>query len=159
MMQKAICIREVDCERMVKMKEKICTVIGLIGSFVASLLGGWDAGLKTLILFMGIDYVSGFLVAGVFHNSSKTSTGTLESVVGWKGLCRKGMVLLFVLIAYRLDLALGVEYIRDAVIIGFMANELISIVENAGLMGLPLPEAIIKAIDILTKKAESENKK
>ena len=69
------------------------------------------------------------------------------------------MVLLFVLIAYRLDLALGVEYIRDAVIIGFMANELISIVENAGLMGLPLPEAIIKAIDILTKKAESENKK
>ena len=96
-MQKAICIREVDCERMVKMKEKICTVIGLIGSFVASLLGGWDAGLKTLILFMGIDYVSGFLVAGVFHNSNKTSTGTLESVVGWKGLCRKGMVLLFVL--------------------------------------------------------------
>ena len=138
------------------MKEKICTVIGLIGSFVASLLGGWDAGLKTLILFMGIDYVSGFLVAGVFHNSNKTSTGTLESVVGWKGLCRKGMVLLFVLIAY---LALGVEYIRDAVIIGFMANELISIVENAGLMGLPLPEVIIKAIDILTKKAESENKK
>lgn len=141
------------------MKEKICTVIGIVGSFVASLLGGWDAGLKTLILFMEIDYVSGFLVAGVFHNSNKTSTGTLESVVGWKGLCRKGMVLLFVLIAYRLDLALGVEYIRDAVIIGFMANELISIVENAGLMGLPLPEAIIKAIDILTKKAESENKK
>lgn len=141
------------------MKEKICTVIGIVGSFVASLLGGWDAGLKTLILFMEIDYVSGFLVAGVFHNSNKTSTGTLESVVGWKGLCRKGMVLLFVLIAYRLDLALGVEYIRDAVIIGFMANELISIVENAGLMGLPLPEVIIKAIDILTKKAESENKR
>ena len=62
------------------------------------------------------------------------------------------------LIAYRLDLALGVDYIRDAVIIGFMANELISIVENAGLMGLPLPAVIIKAIDILTKKVESENK-
>lgn len=68
------------------------------------------------------------------------------------------MTLLFVLIAYRLDLAIGVNYIRDAVVIGFIANELISIVENAGLMGLPLPTVITKAIDILTKKSESEDK-
>lgn len=134
------------------MKEKICTGIGVVGSFVASLFGGWDAGLMTLVIFMAIDYSSGLLVAGVFHNSNKTSTGTLESIAGWKGLCRKGMTLLFVLIAYRLDLALGVNYIRDAVIIGFMANELISIVENAGLMGLPLPAVIAKAIDVLTSK-------
>ena len=52
------------------------------------------------------------------------------------------MTLLFVLVAYRLDLAIGVDYIRDAVIIGFIANELISIVENAGLMGIPLPAVI-----------------
>ncbi len=138
------------------MKERICTGIGIIGSYVASLFGGWDAGLKTLILFMAIDYISGFSVAGIFHNSNKTNTGTLESIAGWKGLCRKGMTLLFVLIAYRLDLALGVEYIRDAVIIGFMANELISIVENAGLMGLPLPAVITRAIDVLTKKTEND---
>lgn len=141
------------------MKEKICTGIGVVGSFVASLFGGWDAGLITLVIFMAIDYFSGLLVAGVFHNSNKTSTGTLESIAGWKGLCRKGMTLLFVLIAYRLDLALGVNYIRDAVIIGFMANELISIVENAGLMGLPLPAVIAKAIDVLTKKSESKGNK
>lgn len=140
------------------MKERICVGIGMIGSFISSLLGGWDAGIKTLILFMGIDYISGFTVAAIFKNSNKSKAGTLESIAGWKGLCRKGMTLLFVLIAYRLDLALGVDYIRDAVIIGFMANELISIVENAGLMGLPLPAVIIKAIDILTKKVESENK-
>lgn len=141
------------------MKESICTGIGVVGSFVASLFGGWDAGLKTLILFMAIDYTSGLLVAGIFHNSNKTNTGTLESIAGWKGLCRKGMSLLFVLIAYHLDLALGVEYIRDAVIIGFMANELISIVENAGLMGLPLPAVITNAIDVLTKKSEREGDK
>lgn len=140
------------------MKEKICVLIGVCGSFIASLFGGWDAALVTLVLFMAIDYVSGLLVAGVFHNSNKTDTGTLESKAGWKGLCRKGMTILFVLIAYRLDLALGVSYIRDAVIIGFMANELISIVENAGLMGLPLPAVITSAIDVLTKKAESEDK-
>lgn len=141
------------------MKEGLCTGIGVVGGFIASLFGGWDAALITLLMFMAIDYISGLVVAGVFHNSNKTETGTLESKAGWKGLCRKCMTLLFVLIAYRLDLALGVAYIRDAVIIGFMANELISIVENAGLMGLPLPAVITKAIDVLTKKAtESEGK-
>ena len=97
----------------------------------------------------------GLVVAGIFHDSPKTESGTLESKTGWKGLCRKCVTLLFVLIAYRLDLTLGVDYIRDAVIIGFVANELISIVENAGLMGLPLPKVVKNAIDILTKKADS----
>ncbi len=141
------------------MKEGICTSVGIVGSFVVSLFGGWDDGLMTLIILMAIDYVSGLLVAGIFHNSNKTDTGTLESTAGWKGLFRKVMTLLFVLIAYRLDLALGVNYIRDAVIIGFMVNELISIVENAGLMGLPLPSIIADAIDVLTKKSESKGNK
>lgn len=139
------------------MKRVICTVVGMVGGFIASLFGGWSTGLVTLLIFMSIDYLSGLIVAGVFHNSPKTGTGTLESRAGWKGLCRKCMTLLFVLIAYRLDLELSTNYIRDAVIIGFMANELISIVENAGLMGIPLPPVVTKAIDVLTKKAESDN--
>ena len=136
-------------------KAKLCTLLGLIGSFIAEAFGGWDTGLITLLIFMGIDFVMGLVVAGVFHNSPKTDSGKLESKTGWKGLCRKCVTLLFVLVAYRLDLTLGVDYIRDAVIIGFVANELISIVENAGLMGLPLPKVVKNAIDILTKKAES----
>lgn len=144
-------------KRKMNIKDGICTAIGLCGSFIAGCFGGWDTGLVTLLIFMGIDYMSGLVVAGVFHNSNKTKTGALESRAGWKGLCRKCMTLLFVLIAYRLDLALGINYIRDAVIIGFMANELISIVENAGLMGLPLPEVINKAIDILTQKGDEQN--
>ena len=64
------------------------------------------------------------------------------------------MTLLFVLVAYRLDLIIGTNYIRDAVIIAFIANETISLVENAGLMGIPLPAVIIKAIDVLQKKTE-----
>lgn len=148
------------------MKQGICTAIGVIGGIVAGFFGGWDTGLTTLIIFMAIDYVSGLVVAGVFHNSRKTESGTLESKAGWKGLCRKCMTLLFVLVAYRLDLMIGSDYIRDAVIIGFVANETISIVENAGLMGLPFPEPIVKAIEILTKdkklrqasmKSEAEN--
>lgn len=65
----------------------------------------------------------------------------------------------FVLVAYRIDLILGLDYIRNAVIIAFITNELISLVENAGLMGVPLPAVITKAIDILQKKSESEVKK
>lgn len=142
------------------MKGKVCTMVGIMGSFIASWFGGWDDGLATLVAFMAIDYVSGLIVAGIFHKSNKTKSGALESLAGWKGLCRKCMTLLFVLIAYRLDLAIEATYsIRDAVVIGFMVNELISIVENAGLMGLPLPAIITKAIDVLVKKAEMEKLK
>ena len=136
------------------MKQIICTVIGAVGSGIAALFGGWDTGLVSLLIFMGLDYVSGLVVAGVFHKSNKTDTGSLESKAGWKGLCRKCMTLVFVLVAYRLDLIIGTNYIRDAVIIAFIANELISLVENAGLMGVPLPAIIVKAIDILQKKSE-----
>ena len=138
------------------MKSGITTVIGVIGGMIASLFGGWDAALVTLIIFMGVDYVTGLIVAGVFHNSEKTENGALESRAGWKGLCRKGVTLLVVLVACRLDLVMGSNFIRDAVVIAFIANETISIIENAGLMGIPIPAAIMRAIDILKNKAESE---
>lgn len=141
------------------MKNAICTAIGVAGSFIASLFGGWTASLTTLLIFMGIDYITGLVVAGVFHNSPKTETGTLESRAGLKGLIRKVTVLLFVLIGYRLDVAVGVTYIKDAVCIAFIANELLSIVENAGLMGLPIPSVITNAIDILQKKKHTEPEK
>lgn len=138
------------------MKHIICTAAGAIGAAVSTAFGGWDAGLITLIIFMAIDYTSGLIVAGVFHASRKSKSGALDSKAGWKGLIRKCMTLLFVLIAYRLDLMLGINYVRDAVIIGFCANELISIAENAGLMGLPLPSIIQRAIDVLVKKSDKE---
>lgn len=136
------------------MKELICTAAGVVGAAISTAFGGWDAGIKTLIIFMAIDYITGLIVAGVFKQSTKTKTGTLESKAGWKGLCRKCATLALVLVAYRLDLVIGTNYIRDAVIIAFIANETISIVENAGLMGVPMPPVIIKAIDILETKAE-----
>lgn len=136
------------------MKKIICTITGALGSTVASMFGGWDAGLVTLLIFMGIDYFSGLVCAGLFHKSKKTETGSLESQTCWKGICKKVMTLLFVLIGHRLDLIIGTNYIRDAIIIAFIANELISITENAGLMGVPLPDPITKAIDILQDKSK-----
>lgn len=139
------------------MKLKLCTIVGVLGSAISAALGGWDTSLEFLVVLMVADYISGLTVAGVFHRSRKTDTGTLESRAGWQGLCRKGMTLVFVLVAHYLDRVMGVDYVRQAVIIGFAANELISLVENAGLMGLPLPEAITKAIDILTEKESGKN--
>jgi len=132
------------------------SVIGALGAVITTLFGGWDTGLATLVLFMTVDYVTGLIVAGVFQNSNKTENGALESKAGWKGLCRKGTTLLIVLVACRLDLMLGSNYIRDAVIIGFVFNESISILENVGLMGVDLPPVLVKAIDILKNKTEGD---
>ena len=138
------------------MKNTICAALGTIGSFIASLFGGWSASLTTLLIFMLIDYVTGLVVAGVFHKSPKTANGGLESKAGLKGLVRKCSVLLLVLVGFRLDLAIGTTYIRDGVCIAFMVNELISIVENAGLMGLPIPGVITNAIEVLTHKNDTQ---
>ena len=134
----------------------LSSLLGIIGAIFTTLFGGWSAGMTTLIIFMIIDYISGIIVAGVFQNSKKTKAGGLESKVGWKGLAKKCMTLFFILIAYRLDLLINTSYIQDAVIIGFCVNELISIIENASLMGIPLPKVIIKALNILKDQAEFE---
>jgi len=144
-------------EKITSVKVSIITVIGAIGSFIANLFGGWTSDLVTLIIMMGIDFTMGLLIAAVWKKSGKSENGALSSWSAWKGLCRKGVSLLFVLIAYRLDLALGVDYIRTAVIIGFIVNELISIVENAGIMGIPIPGVITRAIDLLRNKSEGDN--
>ena len=138
------------------MKNQLCSLLGLIGSAIATAFGGWDAGMVTLVIFMAIDYITGIVVAGVFKKSQKTDHGALESRAGWKGLCRKGVTLLIVLVANRLDVVIGSSFIRDAVVIAFIANETISIVETAGLMGVPIPNIIIKSIEILKRKADAE---
>lgn len=136
-------------------KNILISIVGIIGSAIASAFGGWTTGLTTLVIFMAIDYVTGLIVAGVFHKSTKTETGTLESRAGFKGLCRKGAMLLIVLVACRLDLTLSTTYIKDAVIIAFIANETISIIENAGLMGVPMNDTLKNAIDVLQKKSHN----
>ena len=130
------------------MKETICTAFGLVGSFLAALFGGWDSALATLLIFMGVDYATGIIVAA----AGKSPKGKLSSKVGWKGLAKKCIILLLVLVAAQLDVVLGTPYVRAGVCIAFMCNEVISILENAGLMGVPLPAALKNAVELLQKK-------
>ena len=136
-------------------KDALCAAIGAVGAFISAFYGGWSAALTTLVIFMIVDYVTGMIVAGIFHKSEKTKDGTLESRAGWKGICRKGVSLLVVLIACRLDLLIGTNFIRDTTVIAFIVNETISIIENAGLMGVPIPAVIVSAIHVLKEKADA----
>jgi toxin secretion/phage lysis holin len=142
---------------MMDIKFKLCSLLGMLGAMIANLFGGWDAALQTLVICMAVDYLTGLVVAAVFKKSTKTETGALQSNAGWKGLCKKGMTLLVVLVAVRLDISLGTSFIRNVAIIGYIVNEAISITENAGLMGVPVHPAIIKAIDVLKQKEGGNN--
>ena len=127
----------------------ILSGVACVGAAIASLLGGWNGAMTTLVILMFIDYITGIIVAGVFHASPKSSGGALSSAVGFKGICRKFVILLIVVVACRVDLLLETNIIRDATCIGFCANELVSITENAGLMGIPLPRKLVEAIEVL----------
>ena len=137
-------------------KESLCTSVGIVGSMIISLLGGWDVPMQALIICMIIDYLSGLAVAGIFHKSKKSENGALNSRSGLKGLCMKCMILFIIVVIVQVGKVLNVDWLRNATIIGFISNEFISIVENAGLMGMRLPKPVYKAIDILNDK-EKEN--
>lgn len=122
---------------------------GLCGGFIAMAFGVWSELLTLLVLLMCADYITGLVVAAVFKASPKSSNGGLESRAGLKGLIRKVCMLTLVMIAHHIDLALGIEYIMNFTICGFITNEGLSLVENAGLMGLKIPDKFKNAFDLL----------
>lgn len=135
----------------------LCGALGAIGSFIANILGGWDNAVKTLVILMVVDFAMGLLCALVFGKSDKSANGALSSAVCWQGITKKVCTGLIVVVAHRIDLLVGSDYIRTAVIIAFCASELISISETAGLMGIlpkPVQKALTKAIDILKNKGD-----
>lgn len=134
------------------MKENICTAAGVIGGFFATLLGGWDTALITLVIFMAVDFVTG-IISAALGKSKHSWTGRLSSKAGWYGLAKKFCTLLIIVVAVRVDILIGTTYVRDATCIGFCLNEMLSIVENTSLMGVPYPSSIKKAIEVLQKKA------
>lgn len=138
---------------------KIATVTGasIVGAIVTELFGGWSNDIVTLCIFMAVDYILG-MIAGILCKSDKTESGALSSRAAFEGVCRKGVILLLVLIAHRLDLLMGTTFIRSGAIVGFCFNEAISITENAASIGVPMPAAIRRGLDILKSKDDTDNK-
>lgn len=139
-----------------QMKDTLCTAVGVAAGVCSWLVGGFDTPILALVLCMGVDYVTGLIVAGIFHTSPKTRGGGLDSRVGWKGLARKIVTLMIVAVAHLADLLLEVHYLRDAVIAAFCANECISILENAGLMGIRIPKILTAALEKLGEEEHDE---
>jgi len=123
-----------------------CSLTGIIGSIITFAFGSWVESLTVLIVAMGMDYVSGVAA------SIKEGKG-LSSTFGAWGLARKGLMLLVILLAHRVDILLDTSNVTmGAAIYFYIANELISVTENYGRMGLPLPEKIRKLIAVLKEK-------
>ena len=118
-------------------------------------IGGFDLFLEALLVCMLIDYAMGLTIAGLYQRSKKSDSGGLDSFVGWMGISKKITSLLFIIVGVELQKMTGVPGIREGIIIALVLNELISIIENAGLMGIPVPNALIKAIDLLKEKDNS----
>lgn len=141
-------------------KEIVSGITGFGLSIATSFLGGWDNLLKYMVLLVICDYVLGIINASVFKHSNKTENGGLSSKAGFRGMVKKLVIFMFIGLMQQTDNVLGTNnFLRNTVIYGFMVNELISIVEIVGLMGVVnLPPVITDAIELLKEKSNIDTK-
>jgi len=135
--------------------EKLVKWIGAACGALAGLMGGWDITLTILAAMMAVDYVSGLAVASC-GRSPKTEAGGLSSKAGFIGLAKKGFMLLIVLLAALLDQVAGNDgmIFRTAVTCYYIANEGLSVIENAALMGVPVPKGLKGALEAMREEKE-----
>ncbi|HHV74983.1 MAG TPA: phage holin family protein [Thermoanaerobacterium sp.] len=125
------------------------TITAFGGALASYLFGGWSALLGILLVFVIFDYITGVIAAGI--------EGKLSSNAGLKGIAKKVGIFVIVAVANLVDRALGNAHIfRDATIFFYLANELLSIIENVGRSGIPIPEVIKKAVAVLQGKGGIE---
>lgn len=132
----------------------ISAISGVIAGIGSAVIGSWGAALETLCIVMLLDYITGLIVAGIFHKSPKSPGGALESKAAWKGIMRKMLVIIMVVAFHQLDKLTGKTFFRDGACWALFTVESISIVENVGLV-YPLPAFFTKAIDWLKNKSDS----
>ena len=138
--------------------DRIAKWFAALAGAVAGLFGEWSLLLTALVAAMGIDYASGLIVAAC-GRSPKTEAGGLSSKAGFVGLARKGFMLLIVLVATVLDGVIGSEAMmfQTAAVMYYIANEGISLLENAALLGVPFPNRVMNALEALKERGDEEN--
>ena len=130
------------------MEKYFNAVVAVLATFFTYLFGSWDLALQVLIVFMVLDYLTGVLHAYLI--------GQLSSEVGFKGLVKKCMILVVLIIGVMLDriLGTGTWVFRTLVCYFYIANEGISLLENVGNIGIPIPNKIRNALEQLNKDDE-----
>ncbi len=142
---------------MEKYKYTVCAAASIMGNYLGEIFGGWDIMLKSLIILMIFDYISGFFAA-LIGKSPKTVNGKANSRVGFSGLVKKGIILILVAACVTIDELIGTNcFVRNSCIVGFCVNEILSLSENAALFGINIPYAMNKGVDMLKKKESEED--
>ena len=139
-----------------KVKQVVSLVIGALTTGLLKVIGEPTQDLKILLLLMVIDLIVGFIVSAVWHKSSKTKSGKVSSKVMFKGIVKKILTLVLVVVAYQIDILLGYDVIRHIAIIAFIVQEIISIIENITITGIKAPDIITKALDVLERSVKDE---
>lgn len=139
----------------IKVKNIVSITTGTIGSLLINLIGKPTNDLIILIVLMIIDLIVGFLISAIWQKSSKTDSGKLSSTVMFKGIIKKFFTLVIVVIAFQLDKLLVMNVIRHIVIIAFIVEEILSIIENISITGIKIPAIITKALDVLEKEVKN----
>ena len=133
------------------MKKSICGVLAEIGTLFIYLLGGLDVAMQCLLIAIALDYLSGLIKA--------YNTKVLSSRIGFRGLLKKIGILFLVMLAVVIDRVTGeTGAIRTLVIYYFVANEGLSIIENLGQAGLPIPKVIKNALKALKEQSNGKEK-
>ena len=142
-------------EKSINTKNGVLAALAAIGGFVSHALGGWDAALQVLIGFMAADYITGLMIAAFWKRSNKSVSGALDSKASFQGLCKKGIVLALVWLGVMLDNATGFNYIRAAIILFFIGNEGLSLLENIALMGVPFPGFLKRMLEVMRDNGDN----
>lgn len=133
--------------------------IASVGATVAGFLGGWDVPLQTLLVFSAVDLMSGMIVAAAFQNSRKSADGSVHGKILLKGVMKKLVMLIAVGISAFLDRLMNTPSVcRTAMIMFFIGNEGLSICENIGLMGIPIPKFLKKSLEKLKEENDDVRK-
>ena len=137
--------------------DKIIKIIAGVAGAIAGLFGEWTTMLTILVVLMATDYISGWIVAWC-GRSPKTEGGGLSSKVGFIGIAKKGFIMILVLLATMLDRAIGNNtYIfQSSLVLYYIANEGLSILENAALLGVKFPGKLKKALEALREQQEDK---
>lgn len=138
------------------MKTYILVACSSIGLLLDKVVGGFDYPFKALLVIMLIDYITGIITA-LMHRSPKTQEGGLSSSIGFKGIAKKVIMLMLVISAQTMDVLLNMDVIRLAVIYAFIANEILSVIENAVHLNIPIPNILKKAVDMLDEEGKHPN--
>ena len=143
---------------------KLLEILSAIGGAIASFFVTMPPLVWILIAVMSIDYITG-LICGAMGNSEKTENGYLKSHEAFKGLLKKALILLVVLLAALLDMAVskgaGIQFeaVMGATCLWFIASEGLSILENVARMGVPVPKILLKLLEIMKSKGDAPDEK